>query len=204
MNIKSAAQTIRDSVDMKQIIDLYGYKTRRGFMVCPFHGDRDASLKVYGGNGGWHCFGCGRGGSVIDFVMEHENCDLRTAVLAIDKALHLGLNDPFEDPYAAEDRRRMQRWFDEFADAVYACLDVLQRKIETEIRTDLIMVQELEVIRQVDPERMKTEDYDTIAQWKDKSQYNEYRLEQIDEFREEVAAWRRKARRVGSASSPAK
>ena len=87
MNIREAGQVIRDTVRMSDILNLYGYKTRRGFMVCPFHGDRDASLKVYEGTGGWHCFGCGRGGSVIDFVMEHEACDFKMAVRAIDRAL---------------------------------------------------------------------------------------------------------------------
>ena len=47
MNIKEAAQVIRDSVTMEQILSLYGYKTKRGFMKCPFHDEKTASLKVY-------------------------------------------------------------------------------------------------------------------------------------------------------------
>ena len=91
MTLKGAAQEIRDTVTMDQILGLYGYTPRHGFIVCPFHGDKDASLKIYKGTGGWHCFGCGKGGSVIDFVMEHEGCDFRTAVEAIDHALGLRL-----------------------------------------------------------------------------------------------------------------
>ena len=199
MDPKQAAQVIRDTVTMDQILDLYGYKTRRGFMVCPFHGDTDASLKVYRGNGGWHCYGCGKGGSVVDFVMEQENCDFRTAVAAIDKALRLGLQDPHEDPEERRQTMQIQKWFDDFADSVYAYLDAVKLKIEAQIRTDLVMAQELEMIRQVEPERMKAEDYDFISQWKENSEYNEYKLEKIEEFREEVAAWRRKARRAKSA-----
>ena len=41
MDLRSAAQTIRDTVTMYQVLDLYGYKTKHGFMICPFHGDRD-------------------------------------------------------------------------------------------------------------------------------------------------------------------
>ena len=200
MDPKSAAQTIRDTVSMDQILSLYGYHTKRGgFMICPFHGDTDASLKIYKGTGGWHCFGCGKGGSVVDFVMEHENCDFRTAVTAIDKALRLGLVDPREDPDEAERRQMMQKWCDDFVQAVYAYLDALKLKIEADIRTDLVMVKELEMIRQTDPERIRAEDYDFMNQWKEKSEYNEYKLERIENFREEVAAWRRKARRVKSA-----
>ena len=120
MDIKSAAQVIRDNVSTEQIVGMYGYKIRHGFMVCPFHGDKDASLKVYPGTGGWHCFGCGRGGSVIDFVQEHESCDFRTAVMAIDNACRLNLFPKNEDPYGAENARQLQKWFDDFVDAVNA------------------------------------------------------------------------------------
>ena len=49
----------------------YGYDPgRSGGLRCAFHqGDRTASLRVYPGYGGWHCFGCGNGGSGIDFVI---------------------------------------------------------------------------------------------------------------------------------------
>jgi CHC2 zinc finger len=43
---------------------------RDGKVACPFHEDRTPSLHVYEGDGGWYCFGCGRGGSVIDFAAE--------------------------------------------------------------------------------------------------------------------------------------
>ena len=66
-----AAQVIRDSVTMDQILSLYGYRPKHGFICCPFHGEKAPSLKIYKDTGGWHCYGCERGGSVIDFVMEH-------------------------------------------------------------------------------------------------------------------------------------
>ena len=66
MNIKTAGQVIRDSVTMDTVLSLYGYRVKHGFMCCPFHGEKEPSLKVYQKTGGWHCFGCGRGGSVID------------------------------------------------------------------------------------------------------------------------------------------
>lgn len=201
MDVKSAAQVIRDSVSMDQILSLYNYRTKHGFMICPFHGDKDPSMKIYtgrDGHSGWHCFGCGRGGSVIDFVQEHENCDFRTAVRAIDNALRMNLFPPDEDPYSAERARQLQKWLDDFVDAVNAYLDAVRLKIENEIRTDLIMVKELEMLRHMEPPRLTAADYDVISQWKENSQYNEYRLEKVEELREEVAAWRRKGRKVKS------
>lgn len=196
MDIKSAAQTIRDTVDMQQIMDLYGYTVRHGFMVCPFHGETDASLKVYKGTGGWHCFGCGRGGSVIDFVMEHEGCDFRTAVRAIDNALRLGLFPSNEDPFKLEDQRRFQEWLDKLADAFYAYCDEMTKLIEAVIRND---VKRMKAVRGKDTSDRTADECTFLLNFDGECQYNEYRLEKIAEFREEVAAWRRKARKVQSA-----
>ena len=207
MDPKSAAQTIRDTVTMEQILALYGYQTKHGFMVCPFHGDSDASLKVYKGTGGWHCFGCGKGGSVIDFVMEQEGCDFRTAVIAIDKALRLSLDDPHENPYDAEKYRIRQQWFDTLETAVFSYLDALKLKHELDMRMNLARMKELEMIKQTGGEadgKIRAEDYDFMNQFDEIMQFDEYRVERIDELREEVAAWRRKQRRAPSASSPKK
>ena len=197
MDPKSAAQVIRDTVDMDQILSLYGYKTRRGFMICPFHGDTDASLKVYKGTGGWHCFGCGKGGSVVDFVMEHEGCDFRTAVAAIDKALRLGLDDPHEDPYEAEKFRRKQKYLDDFVNAVFAYCEALKANIEVKLRIDLARAKEIETLRSMgETDRLTAADFDFLHQWAEEAQYDEYRIGKIEEFTEEVAAWRRKLRRA--------
>ena len=201
MDVKSAAQVIRDNVSMEQILSLYGYTAKRGFMVCPFHGDKDPSMKIYtgrNGHSGWHCFGCGRGGSVIDFVQEHEGCSFRTAVKAIDNALRLDLFPSNEDPYELEKNRRIQMWLDEFADAVYAYLDATAMTIETRLRID---TKRMKRIMDKDVMDRTADDWTFLTAFDSESQYNEYRLEQIDEFREEVAAWRRKARKAGSASS---
>lgn len=47
---------------------------------CSFHDDKTASLKVYEKNNRFHCFGCGVGGSAIDFIMKFKNCDFKEAV----------------------------------------------------------------------------------------------------------------------------
>lgn len=48
--------------------------------VCPFHGDKDASLVVSPAKNIWKCFGCGKGGNVITFVKEHEGMSFFEAV----------------------------------------------------------------------------------------------------------------------------
>jgi len=196
LNVKQAAQEIRDQVPMDRILSMYGYTPKRGVMPCPFHGEKNPSLKIYPKNGGWHCFGCGRGGSVIDFVMEHEGCNFPTAVRAIDEAFRLGLMDPEEDAMEAREEQRRQEWLDDFMTAVNAYLDTLAETIERRQKTRLIMVRLLESKRDKDVRSVTAEEWDEILAWKDEDQYDEYRKTRIEEFREEVAAWRRKARRA--------
>ena len=40
----------------------------RGDVLCPFHDDGEPSLHAYPGDGGWYCFGCKRGGTIIDMA----------------------------------------------------------------------------------------------------------------------------------------
>lgn len=197
MDIRSAAQMIRDTVSMDQILALYGYQPRHGFMVCPFHGDRDASLRVYKGNSGWHCFGCGKGGSVIDFVMEHEGCDFRTAVRAIDHACNLSLMDPHEHPMEAESRQQVQIILDMFTESVNSYLDALSWEVEALQRIRMHQVKAAEEKRKEHPEDMTDADYMIMLTWEEDSKYDDYTAEKINNLREEVAAWRRKARRTG-------
>ena len=197
MNMRMAGQVIRDQVTIEQILDLYGYRTKHGFMCCPFHGEKEPSLKVYGGTKGWHCFGCELGGSVIDFVMEHENCKFADAVRAIDTALHLGLLDPHENPFEAKDRQRAQDALDKFVKAVYEFLDYQARKIEIDQTRLIEKVKALEEKLCNDIQSVTADEWTVIDSWKDESEYNDYRQAKIEEFKEEVAAWRRKARRTG-------
>lgn len=88
---------IKARVSIRNLIDMYGYDVNRaGFMRCPFHsGDHAASLKIYQGDRGWHCFGCHKGGSVIDFVMEHDGVSFHAACKTLDSMFSLGLYREF-------------------------------------------------------------------------------------------------------------
>lgn len=89
----SLAERIKDSLAMDEVARRYGYEPdRAGFLRCPFHsGDRTASLKLYPGRGGFHCFGCGAHGTVIDFVMLLFDLDFGQALLRLNADFGLGL-----------------------------------------------------------------------------------------------------------------
>lgn len=89
------AAEIKRALPARDVLEHYGFHpSRTGFLQCPFHqGDKHGSLKVYDGERGWHCFGCGRGGSVINFVMELFGIGFREACLRLNEEFHLGLSD---------------------------------------------------------------------------------------------------------------
>lgn len=108
------AGAVREALTMEQVARRYGFEPdRAGFIRCPFHrGDRTASLKLYPGRRGFHCFGCGRGGSVIDFVMELYGIGFAQALVRLNSDFGLGLTgrrpDPVARSRALEERRRAQ------------------------------------------------------------------------------------------------
>ncbi len=48
--------------------------------LCPFHDEKSPSFNVRPGHGTYHCFGCGEGGSVVDFMMKIEHLGFVEAV----------------------------------------------------------------------------------------------------------------------------
>lgn len=103
--LRDTGQKIKERVKMADICQKYGYEPNRsGFIRCPFHsGDNTPSLKI--NETGWHCFGCGRGGSVVDFVMELFECDFPEACKRLDADFGLGL---YEVPTLTQYRKRQQ------------------------------------------------------------------------------------------------
>lgn len=88
----NTAERIKTVVTMPDIYEKYGFEPNRaGFIVCPFHREDTPSLGIYRGGTTWHCFGCGAGGSVIDFVMRLFSLSFRQAIVRIDNdfGLHL-------------------------------------------------------------------------------------------------------------------
>ena len=74
---------IRNTADILDVISQYVNLKKRGrnfFGLCPFHDERTPSFSVAPDKEIYHCFGCGAGGSVFNFIMEHENLTFVEAV----------------------------------------------------------------------------------------------------------------------------
>ena len=83
---------IKSQINMIDICKTYGFNVQRGnFICCPFHNEKTPSLKLYDGNRGFYCFGCGEHGSVIDFVMRYFNLDFPKAISKLNDDFNLCL-----------------------------------------------------------------------------------------------------------------
>jgi len=81
----------KEEIDrIKREVDLVGLVRERGIELtkkgadfvglCPFHPDTQPSLVITPSKNLFHCLGCGRGGSNLDFVMEHDQVSFRHAL----------------------------------------------------------------------------------------------------------------------------
>lgn len=102
------AEIIKERVTTQEMMERVGvHVDRRGMAVCPFHGDSDASLKVYlDPRRGWHCYGCHAGGDVIDFAMRWYGIGFREAVSRINEEFALGL--PIGEPMTVAQQRAVR------------------------------------------------------------------------------------------------
>lgn len=97
----------RRLVSAREVAELNGlHPNRSGFVCCPLHHEKTASLKLYE-NGSWHCFGCNRGGSSIDLVAALYDLDPLDAVRRLNDDFHLGL--PIDRQQTPQERTEAAR-----------------------------------------------------------------------------------------------
>ena len=104
--------TIDRILDATQIVDVVGdFVTlkRRGAnytACCPFHNEKTPSFYVSPAKGIYKCFGCGKAGTAVNFVMEHESLSYVEALKYLAKKYHI---EVIEKEESAEEIALRQR-----------------------------------------------------------------------------------------------
>ncbi len=104
--------TVNKILDAAQIVDVVGdFVTlkRRGanyIACCPFHNEKTPSFSVSASKGIFKCFGCGKSGTAVGFVMEHENMSYTEALKYLAKKYHI---EVVEKEESAEEIAQRQR-----------------------------------------------------------------------------------------------
>ena len=87
--------TVNRILDAAQIVDVVGdfvtlkkkgadYKA-----CCPFHNEKTPSFSVSPSKGIYKCFGCGKSGTAVGFVMEHESMTFTEALKYLAKKYNI-------------------------------------------------------------------------------------------------------------------
>lgn len=105
------ADKIKEYISIEAAAERYGLEpNRRGYLLCPLHGEDTPSLKLYPETNSFYCFGCGAGGDVIELVRRLCNLSYSEAVVRLASDFGLVLEDsPLNARRAAEIRRERAR-----------------------------------------------------------------------------------------------
>ena len=96
--------------DIVDVVSGYVSLTKKGgsyWGLCPFHNEKSPSFHVVQDRQIYHCFGCGKGGGVINFVMEMENSSYPEAVRTLAKRVGMEVPEDEGDRRAYRRRERL-------------------------------------------------------------------------------------------------
>ena len=96
---------------IEDVVGQYVQLKRSGanlFGLCPFHGEKTASFSVAPDKGIYYCFGCHKGGGVINFQMEVEGLSYPDAVRALAK--RVGMTVPEDEQYQSRYQQQERLW----------------------------------------------------------------------------------------------
>ncbi|MDD4199724.1 MAG: DNA primase, partial [Paludibacter sp.] len=83
---------INDAARIQDVVSDYVTLRKRGanlIGLCPFHNEKTPSFSVSPAKGIFKCFGCGKGGNAVHFIMEHEQLSYYEALKFLAKKYHI-------------------------------------------------------------------------------------------------------------------
>ncbi|MBR4702610.1 MAG: DNA primase [Oscillospiraceae bacterium] len=117
----SFLDALTERCDIVEVVSRYVSLTKKGgnlFGLCPFHNEKTPSFSVSPDKQFYHCFGCGKGGGVVSFIMEIENLSFPEAVRFLAERAGMPLPEEGGDEELPRLRKRLlalnkeaARWF---------------------------------------------------------------------------------------------
>lgn len=121
---RQTVQQILDAVDIVDVVSDFVTLKRRGANyvgLCPFHNEKTPSFSVSRSKGICKCFSCSKGGSAVNFIMEHEQISYYEALKYLAKKYHIEVKERELTPeeVAAQSKRESMLNVNEAALAVF-------------------------------------------------------------------------------------
>lgn len=117
---KQTVDKIIDTADIVDVVSDFVSLKRRGSNyvgLCPFHDEKTPSFSVSPSRQICHCFGCGKGGSPVNFIMEHEQLSYPEALRYLAKKYHIEIEERelTDEERSAQSERESMLVLNEFA-----------------------------------------------------------------------------------------
>ena len=121
---------ILDAAQIVEVVSDFVSLKRRGanyVACCPFHNEKTPSFSVSPTKGIYHCFGCGKTGSAVRFVMEHESMSYVEALKYLAKKYGIEVREKEETAEEIASRQRRE--------SLMLVLDYTERFFQESLRT---------------------------------------------------------------------
>ena len=108
---QGTVERIMDAADIVETVQDFVVLKRRGVNYlgnCPFHNEKTPSFTVSPAKQIYKCFGCGKGGGSVNFIMEHEHLTYVESLRYLAKKFHIDIVEKEEDPVDVEQRNRRE------------------------------------------------------------------------------------------------
>ena len=92
----ATVERIKDAANIVEVVSEFVTLRRSGANykgLCPFHDEKTPSFYVSPARGMCHCFGCGKGGNPIGFIMEHEQMTYPEALRWLARKYHIEIRE---------------------------------------------------------------------------------------------------------------
>lgn len=89
---RETIERIMDTAKVEEVVGDFVSLRKRGVNMiglCPFHNEKTPSFTVSPSKNLWKCFGCGKGGKPVHFIMEHEQLSYYEALRWLAKRYHI-------------------------------------------------------------------------------------------------------------------
>ncbi len=106
-----SVEEILETAKVEEVVEDFVNLKRRGVNMiglCPFHNEKTPSFTVSPSKGIYKCFGCGKGGNSVQFVMEHENMNFPEALRYLARKYGIKI----EETEVSEEAREEQKYLD--------------------------------------------------------------------------------------------
>lgn len=93
---RATVERIKDAANIVEVVSEFVTLRRSGANykgLCPFHNEKTPSFYVSPARGTCHCFGCGKGGNPISFIMEHEQMTYPEALRWLAQKYHIEIHE---------------------------------------------------------------------------------------------------------------